>query len=50
MVEEEFEDKTCDLNVMLYRYGGLHTWYDAKNGLNFAMLHEKKKSCLTNTF
>ena len=33
MVEEEFEERTCDLNVMLYRYGGLHTWYDAKNGL-----------------
>jgi hypothetical protein len=40
MVEEEFEERICDFNVMLYRYGGLHTWYDAKNGL---------KRCITLT-
>lgn len=33
MAEEEFEGKICHLNVILYRYGGLHTWYDAKGGL-----------------
>ena len=33
MAEEQSEKRTCDLSVMLSRYGGVHTWYDAKAGL-----------------
>ncbi len=33
MVEGEFVERTCDLNVMLNWYGGLHTWYNARTGL-----------------
>lgn len=33
MTEEESEKRTCNLSVMLSRYGGVQTWYDANVGL-----------------
>ncbi len=33
MTEEQSEHRTCDLSLVLFRYGGVHTWYDAKAGL-----------------
>ncbi len=33
MAEEEFEKRTCHLNVMLSQYGGVHSQYDAIHGL-----------------
>ncbi|MFQ5745564.1 MAG: hypothetical protein ACE5HV_18595 [Acidobacteriota bacterium] len=31
--EEQSEQRTCDLRLALFRYGGVHTWYDATAGL-----------------
>lgn len=33
MAEDQSEQRTCDLSLVLFRYGGVHTWYDAKGGL-----------------
>ncbi|MFC3284265.1 hypothetical protein [Litchfieldella rifensis] len=37
MTEEESEERTCNLSVMLSGYGGIQTWYDAKVGLRRQM-------------
>lgn len=38
MTEEQSEKRTCDLKLYLSRYGGIHTWYDAKVGLRRSMV------------
>ncbi len=30
---EQSEQRTCDLKLLLFRYGGVHNWYDTKSGL-----------------
>jgi hypothetical protein len=38
MPERESKARTCDLNLALYRYGGIDTSYDAKAGLRRQMV------------
>jgi hypothetical protein len=38
MAEDQSEERTCDLRLVLFWYGGVHTSYDAKAGLKRSLL------------